>query len=116
MSAKNKSILLKGNEAITAGDNEGFLNLCTEDTRWEFVGDRVLNGKEEVRTYMKENYLEPPKFNVTNLIAEGDFVTAIGEISMKNKDGELINYHYCDVWKFRGDQIAELRGFVIEKR
>lgn len=115
MVAQHKSILLKGNAAISAGDHEGFLALCTEDTLWEFVGDRTLKGKDAVRAYMAETYLEPPKFNVSELIAEGNFVTAIGEIELKDKDGHWTSYWYCDVWRFEGNQMAELRGFVIEK-
>ncbi|MGS2762975.1 nuclear transport factor 2 family protein [Sinomicrobium sp. M5D2P9] len=46
---ENKEILAKANKAVTAGDYEGFLAFCTEDTRWTFVGDIILEGKEAVR-------------------------------------------------------------------
>jgi uncharacterized protein (TIGR02246 family) len=77
MSEKNKAILEKANAATTEGDYEGFLSFCTEDTEWTFVGDKTLKGKEAVRQYMAETYIEPPKFTVANLIAEGDFVTVL---------------------------------------
>lgn len=114
MSEKNKATLLKGNAAIMEGNNEGFLALCTEDTQWTFVGDRTLNGKEAVRRYMAKAYIEPPKFTVENLVAEGDYLIATGEITLKNEDGNEVHHAYCDVWRFRGDQIAGLQGFVIE--
>jgi uncharacterized protein len=114
MSEKNKAILLEGNAAIAEGNNEEFLRFCAEDTEWTFVGDRTLKGKEAVRRYMTEHYVEPPKFTVEHLIAEGDFLTAVGEITLKDEDGKAIHYSYCDVWRFRGDKIAELRGFVIK--
>ena len=50
---------------------------------------------------------------VANLIAEGDFVTAISNITMKDEDGKAAHYSYCDVWRFRGGMIVELRAFVI---
>lgn len=109
----NKEILQKANEAVVAGDNEGFLKFCTDDTKWIFVGDKTLNGKQEVREYMRTAYIEPPQFNVEHLIAEGDFVTAIGKISMKNGNGKLVNYSYCDVWRFKDGKMAELHAFVI---
>lgn len=115
MSEKNKSILLKGNAAISAGNHEGFLELCTEDTVWEFVGERTLMGKKEVRAYMAETYLDPPRLNVSELIAEGNFVTAVGEIQLKDKDGNWTSYWYCDIWRFEGGKMAALRGFVIKK-
>ena len=115
MSANHKTILLKGNAAIAEGDHEGFLALCTDDTEWTFVGEQSLQGKEAVRQYMAATYLEPPHVTVDYLIADGDLLTAVGEITMKDKDGKATHYAYCDVWRFRGDKMAELRAFVIKK-
>jgi ketosteroid isomerase-like protein len=114
MDLNNKEILEKANAAVTSGDNEGFLSFCTEDTKWTLVGEQILQGKEAVRQYMKKAYIEPPKFMVENLIAEGDFVTAVGKISMKNEEGKTVHYSYSDVWEFRDGKMAELRAFVIE--
>jgi uncharacterized protein len=114
MSEKNKAILEKGNAAIAEGNNEGLLSSCADDTEWTFVGDQTLKGKEAVRQYMAMTYIEPPKFTVTNLIAEGDFVTALGDITLKDEDGKAVYHSYCDVWRFRGNEIVELRAFVIK--
>lgn len=114
MSEKNKATLQQGNAAITSGNNEDFLALCTEDTEWTFVGEQTLKGKEAVRQYMATAYIEPPKFTVTNVIAEGDFVTALGEITLKDRDGKETHHSYCDVWRFREGKIAELKAFVIK--
>lgn len=113
MSLTNKEILLKANSCVTNGDNEGFLSFCTDDVVWEFVGDRILEGKEAIRAYMKLEYVEPPKFNVENLIADGDFLSSIGKISLKDQNGTNINYSYCDVWQFRDGKMAALKAFVI---
>ncbi|WP_316831501.1 nuclear transport factor 2 family protein [Pedobacter aquatilis] len=115
MSDKNKTILKKGNAAILAGNYDGFLEFCTEDTLWEFVGEQTLQGKQAVSEYMKEVYLEAPKFTVDNMVEEGDYLTVIGEIALKQMDGKWLAYDYCDVWRFEGDKIASLRGFVIAK-
>lgn len=40
--------------------------------RWEFVGDRNIGGKKAVREYLNETYMEPPKFNVKDLIARAN--------------------------------------------
>jgi uncharacterized protein len=114
MLEKNKAILEEGNAAIAEGNNEGLLSFCAEDTEWTFVGDKTLKGKEAVRQYMAATYIEPPKFTVTNLIAEGDFVTALGDITLKDEDGKAVHHSYCDVWRFRGGKIVELRAFVIK--
>lgn len=114
MNSDNKAVLLKANAAVAKGDNEGFLSFCTEHIRYEFVGDQTLQGKDAVRAYMKIAYVEPPEFNVEHLIAEGDFVSAIGKISMKDESGKKVDYSYCDFWRFQDGKMAELKAFVIE--
>lgn len=114
MIENNKAILERANTAITAGDYEGFLAWCTEDTEWIFVGDRILQGKQAVREWMAATYVESPKFMVENLIAEGDFVTALGKINLPDEEGKTAEYAYCDVWRFRDGKMAQLRAFVIK--
>ncbi|TLV02889.1 nuclear transport factor 2 family protein [Dyadobacter luticola] len=110
----NKQILQAANNAVMQGDNEGFLAFCTDDVVWTFVGDQTLRGKEAVRQYMAETYLEPPQFDVENMIEGGVYVTAIGKIDLKDADGNLVNYSYCDVWRFEDGKMAELTAFVIQ--
>lgn len=114
MSEKNKAILAAANAAVAEGNYAGFLAFCTDDTEWTFVGDKILKGKEAVRQWMATEYVEPPKNTVANIIAEGDFVTALGDITLKDEDGQATHYAYCDVWRLRGDKLAELRAFVIK--
>ncbi|NLR78235.1 nuclear transport factor 2 family protein [Chitinophaga eiseniae] len=113
MSLNNKATLDMANAMITRGDYEGFLSFCTDDTTWTFVGDRILQGKEAVRQYMAMAYEEAPQFIVESMIAEGEFVTAIGKISLKNENGVVVDYAYCDVWRFHDGKMAELKAFVI---
>jgi len=110
----NKAILEKANAAVAEGDHETFLSYCTEDIKWTFVGDQSLSGKEKIRHYMNETYEKPPKFDVESLIAEGDFVTAVGTISLWEAN-DWKDYDYCDVWRFENGKMAELKAFVIDK-
>jgi uncharacterized protein len=110
----SKAILEAANAAIALGNYEEFLSFCTDDTEWTFVGDKTLKGKEAVRQYMATEYVEPPLNIVVNLIAEGDFVMALGDLTIKDKDGNAAHYSYCDVWRFRGGKMVELRAFVIQ--
>lgn len=114
MSDTHKAVLTKANEAIAQGDFEGFLAFCTEDTEWTFVGDRTLRGKEAVRQWMADAYREPPVFRVDRMIAEGDFLTALGEITLKDEHGTATRHAYCDVWRFEDGKMAELHAFVVE--
>lgn len=113
MSKSHKTTLEQANAASREGDAEGFLRHCTEDTEWTFVGDKVLKGKAAVREWMTEAYRTPPKFTVHRMMVEGDFLTAIGQITTTGADGEVVSSAYCDVWRFREGLLAQLHAFVI---
>ena len=90
------------------------MEICADNALFTFVGDKIVEGKEAVRQWITTEYVEPPHNVVAHLIAEGDFLTAMGEITVKQKDGTSIHYSYCDVWRFQDGKIAELTAFVIE--
>lgn len=108
------SILKQANAAISAGDHEGFLACCTDDTRWVFVGDRTLSGKEEVRQWMRETYRAPPVFDVHRWVTHGDELVAMGNITVVDENGQPVRSAYCDVWRLHDGKLAELHAFVVE--
>ncbi|WP_431260183.1 nuclear transport factor 2 family protein [Roseateles chitinivorans] len=113
MSDRNKAALTAANAAITRGDTEGFLAFCAEDITWTTVGEDTLQGKAAVRQWMSTGYAEAPSFTVTDLVAERDFVIALGTIESQGDDGQPVRNAYCDVWRFRDGLMVELRAFVI---
>jgi uncharacterized protein len=118
MSEKNKETVRKINDAFLENNFEGFLDFCADDVQWTIIGDRSVKGKENIRQWMKSMAAEnpdPPKFNVIDpVIAEGDFVVARGDMTMKDKDGQTNPYSYCDIYRFSGDKIIELNSFVVK--
>ena len=114
MSVNNKAIVEKVNAAFAEGSTEGFLACCADDVAWTMVGDTTVQGKDAIRQWMASmGLMEPPQFTVHNVIAEGDFVTAYGDMTMQDKDGAVVPYAYCDIYHFRGEKIVALRAFVI---
>jgi uncharacterized protein len=109
----NKLALKMANEAISAGDIEGFLSFCDDGIHWVTIGGDAIQGKETVRQWMKTEYVEPPRFSVKDLVAEGDLVVALGQIETRDSDGRIVLSSYCDVWRFRNGKMVELRAFVI---
>lgn len=109
----NKEILTLANKAVDNGNHPGFLDHCTEDTVWHFVGDITLRGKQAVLQYMDETYIEPPVNIVTNLLADGNFVIATGTIALTDKEGKTTTSEYCDVWRFENGKMAELHAYVV---
>jgi ketosteroid isomerase-like protein len=109
----NREILEKANQAFSRGDYEEFLSYCTEDTKWTYVGDRTLDGKDKVREYLAAAY-EESTYKIEKYVEEGESLVAIGWIKLKDKEGNLVTYSVCDVWKFRNGKMAELKAFVIK--
>ncbi|MDQ3255902.1 MAG: nuclear transport factor 2 family protein [Acidobacteriota bacterium] len=117
MSEKNKEIVEKVNAALAEGSNESFLSFCAEDVSWTMVGDKTVKGKDAIRQWMASMASESselPKFTIDHVIAEGDFVTAHGDMTMKDKDGKTAPYSFCDIYRFRDGKIIDLRAFVIK--
>lgn len=110
----NTTTLERANAAIVKGDYEGFLSFCTDDTEWTFVGDTILRGKGDVRRWMADTYTEPPRLRVDRMVADGDFVIAMGEVGVTDEDGHNAQNAYCDVWRFENGKMAALRAFVVE--
>ena len=111
----NREILEKANQAFSKGDYEELLTYCTEDTKWTYVGDCTLDGKDKVREYFLAAY-EESTFRVERYVEEGENLVAIGWIELKDKDGKITTSPLCDVWKFRNGKMAQLiRSFASEK-
>jgi len=113
MSSDPKTILQQANAAVAAGDNEGFLAFCTDDVTWHFIGERTITGKDALRRYLDETYIEPPDFNVTDELVDGDTLVAIGDIAIADAAGTKTRSSYCDVWRLRDGKLAELRAYVV---
>jgi uncharacterized protein (TIGR02246 family) len=113
MSEKNKSVVERINAAFARNDVEGFLALCADDFEWTMVGDKPVKGKDAIRKWMAGAPPEPPQFTIDTVLADGDYVTCIGSMTM-SENGKVVPYAYCDVWRFRGEKPAELKAFVIK--
>lgn len=117
MSEKNKEIVKKINDSFTAGNTDGFLEHCSENVVWNMVGDKETKGKTAIKEWMSQmEGMEPPKFSVDKIIAEGDSVVCYGDMSMKGEDGKEGKYSYVDAYQFSGDKITELQSFIVKHK
>ena len=115
MSETNKEIVEKANALLAEGKSEEFLLLCAEDVEWILLAETpsTMKGREAIREFMASSQgSEPPNFTVEKVIAEGEFVVANGDMTMKGKEGETVPYAYCDMYTFTDSKIAKLRTFV----
>lgn len=85
MSATNKEIVEKVNASFAEGAVEGFLSHCADDVVWTIIGEKTVKGKNAIREWMASMDVEPPKFAINNIIAQGDFVTAAWRYDYERK-------------------------------
>jgi uncharacterized protein len=110
MSEKNKETVKQVNQAFSANNIEGFLELCSENVKWTMTGDKTVEGKDGIREFAASmGDMEPPVIANKNIIAEGDSVAAYGEMTMGGN-----KYDYCDVYQFQTDKIVELISYVVK--
>jgi len=111
MSQKRKEIIRAVNAAFERNDVEAFLAYCADNMEWTIVGEQPVKGKDAIRDWMGIGSREAPKITVDTMVAEGDFVAVTGDVTMV-ENGAAVPYAYCDVWRFSGDQLVELRAFM----
>ena len=117
MAETNKAIVERINASLAKGDYETFLAACADDMQWTIVGEPPIKGKEAIRQFIasmtKENP-EPPQFTVDTVFGEGEFVASHGPMKMKDKEGKLSSYRYCDIFRFSGGKVVEQTSYVVK--
>jgi uncharacterized protein len=114
MATNNKEIVKQIDAAFAKGDAETFLSYCADNVVWTTVGDKSFQGKDAIRQWLAAMKMEPPKFTVTGVIAEGDNVVSHGNMTMKDKDGKTAPYAYCDIYQLRNAKITALTTYVMK--
>jgi uncharacterized protein len=107
----NQDVFLEANKALAEGDYDAFISYCTDDVKWERVGEKTSRGKIELLEYISSAY-DGLIFTTDNYIQEKDFIVELGQIIFQRM-GESKRSSYCDIWNFRNGMIGHVRSFVI---
>ncbi|MBW8244773.1 nuclear transport factor 2 family protein [Muricauda oceani] len=107
----NLDIFKKANKVLGDGNYEKFITYCSDDIKWENVGERTFQGKIEVLEYIGSTY-DGVVFTTENYITEKEFVVELGQIVFE-QDGAPKKSSFCDVWKFKDGLIHQVTSFVI---
>ena len=100
--------------AIAKGDAKFILRSITEDIRWHMVGERVIEGKEDLKKVLQETK--------ENAVAELTMyhITSLGKAGavngrLKVRGGRTQDF--CSVYEFgnaKGVNVKEITLYVIE--
>jgi ketosteroid isomerase-like protein len=104
----NKEIIKRGYEAFSSGDLDTVMSLFDDDIEWVQPGDSAVSGTFHGKTEVMEHFgrLAEKGLAVTlnQLIAEGDTVVAITEVSAGGERGED-----ADVFTLRDGKTVSVR-------
>jgi uncharacterized protein len=89
---ENKELIERGYAAFASGDVETLMSLFDDDCEWVQPGQSTVSGtfhgKTEVMEHLGRLAEKSPTVNIKRLIAEGDTVVAITEVSAGGETGE----------------------------
>jgi uncharacterized protein len=89
---ENKELVEKGYAAFAAGDVQTVMDLFDDDIEWTQPGQSAISGtfhgKTEVMEFMGRLAEKAPTVTVKKLIAEGDTVVAITEVTVDGESSE----------------------------
>jgi hypothetical protein len=89
---ENKELVKKGYDAFAAGDVQTVMDLFDDDVEWVQPGESAISGtfhgKTEVMEFMARLAEKAPTVTVKRLIAEGDTVVAITEVTVDGQTSE----------------------------
>lgn len=104
----NKEAIKRGYEAFASGDLETIMNLFDDDIEWMQPGNSAisgtLHGKAEVMEHLGRLAEKNMTVKLNQLIAEGDTVIAITEVTAGGETGED-----ADVFTVRNGKTVSVR-------
>lgn len=114
MNRDRDKIINEFNEAFAKSDVDTILKYVSEDIKWNIIGDRVVEGKENFANYIREMASQDPMDFSLNTTIHQD-LQAVLEGQVTSSEGKV--YAFCDIYTFDGidsDKISSLISYVIE--
>lgn len=113
--APKKLLLRDLNIAYANRDMQPVLENLTDNIRWEMVGNKLIEGKEQVAEELEQRKrTQTRELILQNIITHGN-VGAVDGIA-KLDDGS--SYAFCEVYRFsshaKNAKIKEITSYIIE--
>lgn len=100
--------------AITKGDSKFLLDKVTDDIRWNRVGNKLIQGKNDFAKALEQMKKEKAiQLTVHHVATHGKAGAVNGTGKLKNGK----TYAFCDVYEFssaKAVEVREITSYVIE--
>jgi hypothetical protein len=102
--------------AFAKGDSRFLLKNVTDDVRWNLLGDKLIQGKNEFTEALEERKNDPAaELTILHVATHGKAGAADGRIKFKNRK----THAFCNVHEFsntKGTSVKEITSYVIETK
>ncbi len=115
---ERENFLRQFNDAFVKNDINFILDSVTDSVSWNMIGDSHIKGKEAVAKAM--NKMEGPSelvLKINSIITRDSSAAVDGIMEMKDKEGNIKKYGFCDVYQFSDHKefkISEMRSYIVE--
>ena len=100
--------------AFAKGNSKFILRSVTDDIRWNIVGDRVIEGKDNFAEALERmNKGEVVELTMHHIATHGKAGAVNGTVKWRNRRTRA----FCDIYEFgtaRGASVQEITSYVIE--
>jgi uncharacterized protein len=117
---ENKQLIQGIIRNLSNGNYETFFESMSDDIKWTWMGSnnlsKTFDGKESVVNELwgsvKTSIVQPFKFVINRLIAEGDYVVIEGIGQNMTMDGKQYNNKYCWVCHLAEKKLKEVNEYM----
>jgi ketosteroid isomerase-like protein len=117
---ENKQLIQDIISDLSNGNYEMLFDSMSDDMKWTWMGSnnlsKTFNGKKAVVNELwgavKTTIVQPYKFIINNLIAEGDYVVVEGIGQNMTVGGKLYNNKYCWVCRIVATKLKEVNEYM----
>ena len=118
--AENKRLVANAFEAMGRSDIEPLVDLMTDDFAWIVEGKSTFSNRFDGKANVQRKLLQPLfdtfatpyRFEIDEIIAEGDRVVLLGRGQVRTKWGKDYDNHYCFVIRMADGRMVELREYL----
>ena len=105
-------------EAFSRHDFEVTYPYLTDDLRWNLVGERLVEGKEEVIAVCRESaaYLTgvTTDFVKFRTVVTDDCVVVDSVAEYTDKEDKTSHVASCDIYDFTNGKVSEITSYTVE--
>nr|MCW2728066.1 hypothetical protein [Aeromicrobium sp.] len=101
-------------DGFRRSDHGEILDCLTEDIVWNIHGVRTTHGKSEFDAEIESPLFEgSPELTVDRILESGDLLVATGTGAGHFVGGARCRFVFSDLFRFRGDLIAQVDSYVV---